>query len=181
MKYEEKQVLLKNGKTALFRAPRAEDGAEMLAFLKKACGETEYLSKDPEEIRFDAAGEAAYLKARLEDENSLMIVCEIEGKIAGNCQIVFGSKLKTRHRAAVMIALLEAYWGLGIGTKMMQALIEAGRARGVRQLELEMIEGNDRAERLYRSVGFEPVAEHPDAYLLRDGTFRKGVYFRKML
>ena len=80
-----------------------------------------------------------------------------------------------------MIALLEAYWGLGIGTKMMQALIEAGRARGVRQLELEMIEGNDRAERLYRSVGFEPMAEHPDAYLLRDGTFRKGVYFRKML
>lgn len=108
-----------------------------------------------------------------------MLVCEVDGKIAGNSQIVFMSSLKTRHRAAVMIGLLREYWGLGIGSALFREMEREAREHGTAQLE--MIEGNDRALALYRSAGFETMAEHPDAFRLRDGTSRAAVFMRKVL
>ena len=64
---------------------------------------------------------------------------------------------------------------------MFRELIEAAQRRSVHQLELEMIEGNERALALYRKMGFEVMAEHPDAFLLKDGSTRKAIYLRRIL
>ena len=65
---------------------------------------------------------------------------------------------------------------------MFREMIEVAQRRdGVHQLELEMIEGNDRALALYRKMGFEIMAEHPDAFLLKDGSTRKAIYLRRIL
>ena len=182
MKYETKSITLKDGRQALLRAPCAGDAAEMVAYLQKACGETDYLARYPEEMEYTVKGETPYLQNTLEDPNSLMIVCTVEGKIAGNCQIIFMNSMKTRHRAAVMIGLLKEYWGVGIGTALFAEMIETARQReGVCQLELEMIEGNERAFALYRKMGFEVMGEHPDAFRLKDGSSRKAIFMRKPL
>lgn len=181
MIFETKTVRLKNGETAVFRAPTQADAPEVLAYLKKACGETEYLARYPEEVDFGVEGEWSYLKRTLDDPNGMMIVCTVDGKIAGNCELIFLGSMKQRHRAVLMIGLLQEYWGRGIGTAMFTELIEAAKQRGVRQLELEMIEGNDRALALYRKMGFEVMAEHPDTFLLKDGTTRKAIYLRRVL
>ena len=55
------------------------------------------------------------------------------------------------------------------------------RERGIRQVELEYIEGNDRGRALYEKLGFVQVAEHPDAVRLKDGSFRKLVFMMKVL
>ena len=80
-----------------------------------------------------------------------------------------------------MIGLLREYWGLGIGSALFREMEREAREHGTAQLELEMIEGNDRALALYRSAGFETMAEHPDAFHLRDGTSRAAVFMRKVL
>ena len=46
MIFETKTVHLKTGEEAIFRAPQEADAPEVLAYLKKACGETEYLAAD---------------------------------------------------------------------------------------------------------------------------------------
>lgn len=43
-----------------------------------------------------------------------MITCFLEGKVAGNCQISFRSRMKDRRRASVAIAVLRELWSLGI-------------------------------------------------------------------
>lgn len=79
-----------------------------------------------------------------------MLVCIVDGKVAGSCQISFHQRLKTKHRASVAIALLREFWGQGIGTRLFQEMIEiAQRHGGILQMELEFIEGNDRARHLY--------------------------------
>ena len=122
MIYKTRSITLKDGRGAILRAPRESDAEEMLEYLRTASGETDFLASYPEELKFTAEGERAYLKNNLDSPNTMMLVCEVDGKIAGNSQIVFMSSLKTRHRAAVMIGLLREYWGLGIGSALFREM-----------------------------------------------------------
>lgn len=100
-----------------------------------------------------------------------MIVCSVEGQIAGSCQITFFQGKKSFHRTRVAIALLCKFWNNGIGSKMFSELIRIAESRaGVEQIELEYIEGNSRARALYEKFGFRIVGVHPDAIKLKDGT-----------
>ena len=49
MIFEEKKIILKNGQTAILKSPCVEDAEKMLNYIKKACGETEFLLRYPEE------------------------------------------------------------------------------------------------------------------------------------
>lgn len=170
MQYIEKNIALKNGKQALFRAPRKEDAGEMIAYLKKSASETPYLGRFEEEWNaVSVEQEGVFLQNLISSENALMIVCTVDGEIAGNCQIVFQTNVKMKHRATVMIALLEKFWNLGIGTAMLAELIAAAQARGTEQLELQVVDENERAQALYRKMGFAVVSTLPDAMRLPDG------------
>ena len=101
-----------------------------------------------------------------------MIACLVDGKIAGNCQIAFRTGMKECHRASVAIALLQDNWNLGIGTRMFEELFRIARERGgIRQIELDFIEGNSRARGLYEKMGFRITGVKPDAIRMRDGSF----------
>lgn len=173
MIYKSKEIQLKDGRTALFRSPKEEDAAKMAEYLKTAAGETNFILRYPEECTETVEEERKFLMNILESETAMMIVCEVDGAIAGNCQLMFKPRIKVRHRASVAIALLKPYWNLGIGTKLFEEMIAAAKEHGVTQLELEFIEGNTRARRLYEKMGFRIIAERPNAIRLKDGTMLK--------
>ena len=173
MVFKEKEFKLKDGREALLRSPCEENAEEMLQFIIKASGETDFLMKFPEEYAgFTLEQEKDFIRGAYSNQDMLMIACFVNGKIAGNCQISFRTGMKDRHRASVAIALLQEYWHLGIGTKMFEELFLAARERGgVRQIELDFVEGNSRARGLYEKMGFRITGLKPDAIRLKDGTF----------
>ena len=173
MRFEEKQIPLKDGRTALLRSPLPADASAALEYMKITAGETPFLLRTPEEITLTIEDEARFL-ARFETApNSVMILCFVDGVLAGNCQIDRKTKLKNRHRATVAIALIRQFWNLGIGTALFEEMIAIARNWGVTQLELEVIEGNERAMALYRKMGFETVSFVPNAILMPDGTYSR--------
>ena len=169
MDFAPKTVRLRDGRSALLRAPRREDAAEMNRYLRTCSGETDFLLRSPEECVGSEEQEAAYLEKVLADPNVLMILCEVCGEIAGNCCITFNTRYKIRHRANIGIGLYRKFWGLGIGTQLFAEMEAAARARGAEQMELEFIEGNDRGRALYEKCGFRIVSEHPNAIHQPDG------------
>lgn len=173
MIFKESKFKLKDGREALLRSPCEEDAEEMLQFIMKASGETEFLLRSPEEwADFSLDQEKAFLNGACCNENSMMIACIVDGRIAGNCQISFSTGMKERHRASVAIALLQEFWNLGIGTKMFEEMIHIARERGeIRQIELDYIEGNSRARSLYEKMGFRITGVKPDAIRMKDGSF----------
>lgn len=183
MNYESKKVCLKNGQSALFRTPSAAlaEASAMMDYLRICAAETEFVIRYPEECTQTPTQEAAYLDSINRSEDQLMIVCEIGGEIAGNCQIVFYNKIKTKHRAEVMIGILQKYWGLGIGTAMFEEMLQIAERRQVSQIELEYIEGNERGRRLYEKMGFVQYGERPDAIRMKDGTMRKEIMMIRKL
>lgn len=52
------------------------------------------------------------------------------------------------------IGILPSHRGKGIGTKMMLVAEQECRDKGVREMSLEVIEGNDRAKALYERLGY---------------------------
>jgi len=181
MIFEEKQITLKDGRTAILKSPCVEDAEKLLNYLKKACEETNFLSRYPEEWNSTKEQEEAWVDHIRNSPNTLGITCYVDGNVAGNCEIRFLSGIKTAHRATIAIALLKAYWNLGIGSAMFSEMIAAAKEHGTEIMELEFLEGNDRAKHLYEKFGFRVVSDKPNAYKLKDGTYLREFYMQKYL
>ena len=163
---------LKDSRKALLRSPKDEDIRGVLDYLYVSAGETEFILRYPEECgKYTYDGEKALFDRINASDNEAMLVCIVDGKVAGNCQIMWKTGLKTRHRASVAIALLKKFWNLGIGTRMFEEMIRIAEANeNLIQMELEFVEGNTRARALYEKMGFRITGVNPNAIRLRDGT-----------
>ena len=177
------EFTLKDGRQALIRSPRDEDIFPMLDYLRVSSAETEFLLRYPEECgKYTPEGEKALFDRMNASENEAMLVCLVEGKLAGNCQVTWSKSIKTRHRASLAIALLSEFWGLGLGTRLFQELIRIAEANeNILQLELEFIEGNSRARALYEKMGFKIIGRRPSAICLKDGTLLDEYMMQKTL
>ena len=180
---EETGFRLRDGRGAVLRSPCAADAKDLLAYIIRASGETDFLMSYPEEFDgFTLEQEEAFIDANRSSPNQLMILCLVDGRIAGNCRIAFRTGMKDRHRAAVGIAVLREFWRLGIGTRMFEEMFRAaGERGGVRQIELDFIEGNSRARSLYEKMGFRITGVRPDAIRRKDGSFANEYMMQKRL
>ena len=181
MIFEDKPITLKDGRTAILKSPCVEDAEKLLNYIKTSCGETEYLARYPEEWNTTVEQEEAWVNRLRSSPDTLGITCYIDGEVAGNCEISFRGGMKTSHRATIAIAILKDYWNLGIGSAMFEELVAAAQNRGTEIMELEFIEGNDRARHLYEKFGFRVISEKPNAFKLKDGTYRNEFYMQKYL
>ena len=166
------EFVLKDGRKALLRSPKDEDIRGVLDYLYVSAGETEFILRYPEECgKYTYEGEKALFDRINASDNEAMLVCIVDGKVAGNCQIAWKTGIKTRHRASVAIALLKEFWNKGIGTRMFEEMIRIAEANeNLIQMELEFVEGNTRARALYEKMGFRITGVNPNAIRLRDGT-----------
>lgn len=103
---------------------------------------------------------------------NFVLVAEREGRMLGNAGLhPAGAQLRRRHVAALGIAVDGAAQGQGVGRLLMQALCDyADRWAQILRIELTVFADNERAIRLYRSMGFEHEGTHR-GYALRDGRF----------
>lgn len=165
------EYTLRDGRKALIRSPKDEDIPGMLDYLRVSAGETEFILRYPEECgKYTPEGEKALFDRMNAADNEAMLVCLVEGKVAGNCQVAWSKGIKTKHRASVAIALLREYWGNGIGTRMFEELIRIAESNpDILQMELDFVEGNTRARALYERIGFRITGVRPNAIRLKSG------------
>ncbi len=88
---------------------------------------------------------------------------------------------KSSHRAGIGIGILREYWNLEIGSAMFVELISATQDHGCEIMELNFVDGNDRARHLYEKIGFRVVCEMPNYFKLKDGTYLSDFYMQKYL
>ena len=169
---QEFEYILKDGRKAIIRSPKEEDIQGMLDYLYESAGETDFVLRYPEECsRYTPEGEKDLFERISSSDTEVMLVCIVEGKIAGNCHLAWNNRIKTGHRARVAIALLKDYWNQGIGTRLFQEVIKIAESNEqLLQMELEFIEGNTRARALYEKMGFRITGVGVNAVRLKDGT-----------
>ena len=182
MIFTEKKITLKDGKAAILRSPHIEDAKQLISHLIMTCGESDFLTKYPEEnARMTIEQEEEWIRSHLASPYALVICCEIDGKIAASCDLRFNSSIKLAHRVCLGITVQKQYWNIGIGSALFKEMIEASRSYGVSIMELEFTEGNERAKHLYEKFGFRVVSEKPNAFRLKDGRMLSEFYMQKYL
>ena len=171
MKFPEKTILLKDGRTCILKPTGPDLAAEMITYMKKTAGETPWLLRYPDEVNYTLEDEQEILKRLLDDPYSAMMAAVVDRKVAGNCSVsCIGLKRKIRHRCSVAITLYQAYWNLGIGTAMIGYLSELAKQMGYEQMDLEVVAENTRAQALYRKCGFTESGRRHAALKFDDGT-----------
>ena len=86
----------------------------------------------------------------LQSGQYLFLVAEENGQVA-----VYAGLLRVMDEGDVTnVVVDEAYRGKGLGTRLMAALLEEGRGCGMKEFTLEVRVSNQRAIRLYESLGF---------------------------
>ena len=171
MKYKS-EVTLRTGERCLLRSLEAADAKEALAVCKRAAGETLNMMRYEDEWTMTGEQEAAFIEKQKNDPKALMLGAFVDGQMVGSAvfQGVHPGD-RARHRAGVGISILRAYWGRGIGTAMMQALIDTAKTTSLEQLELDVVSTNESAVRLYTRCGFAEYGRHPRMMKYRDGTY----------
>lgn len=172
MRYEPREILLRDGSVCLLRSPTEADAPAMLDYLKITAGETDFLIRYPEEVTMTEAEERAFLQNTLDSPTDTMIAAFVNGQLAGNAgvQCVSGRQ-KLRHRCSLGIALKQAFWHNGLGSLLMDAALEQAAAAGFEQIELSVYSANTRAIVLYERKGFERWGAVRNAAKLKDGRY----------
>ena len=182
MKMSAESLLLKNGKTCILRSVEPEDAGRMIAYMKRMLGETPYLLRSPEEFDYSVEGEAEVLRRRRDDPRALMILAEVDGEIIAVSDVTpMGAKSRTLHRSVLGMSVRQDYWRLGIGSAMMERLIDHARQSGFEQIELEVVSVNQRAIGLYVKYGFQVYGTRPHGIKYADGSYADDYLMRKTL
>lgn len=181
MIFEKKEFMLKDGRTAVLRSPEKEDAEKLIEYLTAISEETYFVLRYPEECNYTIEKEENFIDGINSDPNHVMITCFVDGEVAGNCQLSMFSGMKISHRASVAIAQRREFWNLGIGTQMFTEMIRIARERGIMQIELDYIDGNERGKHLYEKMGFVQTGVRPNAIKLRDGALLDEIAMVKVL
>jgi len=140
---------------ATIRTAHATDAEGVLALRIATAAETDFLTRRPDEIRRTAGDEASRLAHRLSSPSELFVVAATQGRVIGLASLRGSTLTRFEHGATLGLAVLQEFWGQGLGRALMHALLSWADSRGLVRVALEVVESNTRAIRLYESLGFE--------------------------
>lgn len=177
---EEKFTL--NGHEILLRNAKAGDAEMMIDCLRTVSGETRFLSREADEIKFTAEQEISFIERHNNSPRDLIILAFVDGEYAGSFSYDTNPvSRRNAHRAQLGIALFQKYTGMGLGKVLMSRLLRYAKESGFEQLELTVVSINERAVRLYKSFGFQECGRIPGANKYDDGTYSDNIFMIKKL
>lgn len=138
----------------IIREIQEQDASQFLALSKQLDEESKFMLLEPGERLTTPDGQKKLIQHMLTLNNRTIFIAEDKGHIVGYIAGLGGSYRRNRHKADVVIGILNAYCGQGLGTRLILALEEWARSCNLHRLELTVMAHNERAIGLYRKMGF---------------------------
>ena len=151
-----KKYKLKSGEEILIREARKEDAAPLVSYVNQVGAESDFLTFGAGEFNKSVAEEEAIIEEHRISLNRIFILAELEAEIAGILNINASARTRIRHIATFGITVQKKFWGKGIGSKLMEHMIEwCSYNPIIRKIDLEVLVNNEVAIKLYEKFGFE--------------------------
>lgn len=166
----EKSVVLRDGSVLQISRPRGENAAEILEYLKIVGGETHFLLMDENGLGISEEREAKILEAAYVEPRGGMHFGKINREIACMFSLSCHPRRRLAHTGEIALSVRRKYWHIGVGSAIMEALIELAKEASLKNVELGVYADNERAIALYRRFGFEEIGRHRGRFCV-DGEY----------
>ena len=146
---------LNDGNEILIRKATKRDAQEALDYLNVVGGESDNLLFGANEMNFTLEQEEQFIESMNSSMTSVLLVGIVNDKIVciGSLSTPFRERIS--HRGEIAMSVLKEFWGLGIGTHLMNELINFANCSGKLEiLHLGVKADNTRAIKLYEKTGF---------------------------
>lgn len=146
----------------ILREAVPDDAKDILSMMEQVNSETEFLALDEAELLLPPETLSEELSYMYESNNNLLLLAINEGTIVGTASVKADSQFRLSHVGEVGISILQEYWGMGLGTLMLEEIINWAKEMGVLfRLKLDVQVRNERAVHLYQKMGFQIEAVMP--------------------
>lgn len=171
----EKSVVLRDGSVLQISRPWGENAAEILEYLKIVGGETHFLLMDENGLGISEEREAKILEAAYVEPRGGMHFGKINREIACMFSLSCHPRRRLAHTGEIALSVRKKYWHIGVGSAIMETLIELAKEASLKNVELGVYADNERAIALYRRFGFEEIGRH------RGKMYVDGEYYDEIL
>ena len=139
---------------------RPDDAEALIAYTKQIGGESDNLTFGADGFPVTVEKEREILQSMIDDPHSIML-----GVWRGDDLIADGSlnslPRRMSHRAALGMTVSKANWNQGIGSMLMERLIQYAKNNGIELIYLEVRKDNAAAIHLYEKFGFRQTGTLP--------------------
>lgn len=162
------------------RSVRLDEAERLLALKRRLDCESHFMLLEADERTGTAEELADELRLLSRAPNSTLLVAEAGGELIGYVQATGGRYRRNRVTAEVVIGVVAAGSGHGVGTAMLQELDRWAQSAGLRRLELTVMAHNHAARRLYQRSGFIEEGRRREC-LVVGGSAVDEVYMAKLV
>jgi RimJ/RimL family protein N-acetyltransferase len=162
-----------------FRQAEHADAAALLALMRSLDLETSFMLPEPDEPTDDEHDFAADLAATAAADNSVVMLAEADGRLIGYAGARGGRFRRRAAIARVVIGVLAAASGRGVGSGLLRELDLWAPEHGIHRLEFTVMVHNERAAALYLRVGYT-VEGRARECLFVDGRMVDELYMAKL-
>ena len=160
-------ITLSDGSRVLLRPLTPEDRQNLIDL---------YANLNAEELRMlrHDVSNPEVVSAWIDDldyDRVLPILAMVGERLVGNATLHFHHG-PARHRAELRIFLSKEVRRRGLGTRLLQALIDLAKRRNLYLLEAEILADQTNVIKAFKKLGFEQQCNLDDYFMLPDGEFR---------
>lgn len=139
------------------RRVNIKDAEGILEYCKIVGGETDNLLFGSEGLGFSVETERTIIENIAAKEKDIMLVAMDEDNVVGIGNIMGNGRMRIEHQARLAISVRKDYWGQGVGSRIMQSLIDFAKERSIEVITLEVYHANESAIKLYEKFGFKEI------------------------
>lgn len=154
------------------RNPTAGDAEAWIDHAVAVMQESDFTKTEPEDLVSSLQEQEAWIAAMNAHVGNLALVAEIEGDLVGVLYCRAPTSRRMAHVCAFAMSVRRQWWGQGVGTSLVQCLVDWARAHPeIRKVTMRALVSNARALALYRKFGFFVEGRFAEAIKAGDGTF----------
>lgn len=160
---------LKNKMELKMEQASKSDAKQLIDYLNMVGGESDNLLFGANEFYMSVEAEEHFIEEMRQSEYSALLIGKIENEIVCVGSIMAPSKKRILHQAELAVSVKKEYWGLGIGTYLMQALVDYAKQNKTTEiLHLGVKSDNETAICLYKKMGFEEIGRYKKFFKINE-------------
>ncbi len=163
--------ILKDNKVLDITVAKKEDAPKLLDYLCAVGSESDNLLIDSDGIGMSISEEVEYIVTMQSSDNCALFIGRIDDEIVTVGSVTSSRRQRIAHHAELALSVKKAYWGLGIGSCMMQKIINFSRSNNITEiLHLGVKADNLAAINLYKKMGFVQIGRFNNFFKI-DGKY----------